>query len=120
MNQGARGTRAENAVRDELGAYGYDVVRSAGSKGAGDLWAVHDGEILFVQVKLVPPGKAYTQPSPQERRELVRIAARCGGHAIVAQRFPGSGGRPAMTHWYVLDGPEHGDRQAWFPREAGT
>lgn len=120
MNHTRRGARAENAVGDELGECGYDVIRSAASKGAADLVAVHDGETLFVQVKLVPPGRAYTQPSPAERRELLRIAERCGGHAIVAQRFPGSGGRPAMTHWYELHGAGPGDREAWIPREAGT
>lgn len=122
MNQAGRGARAENAVRDELGECGYDVIRSAASKGAADLVAVHDGETLFVQVKLVPPGKAYTHPSPVERRELLRIARRCGpwAHAIVAQRFPGSGGRPAMTHWYELHGAGPGDREAWIPRESGT
>lgn len=117
MNQGGRGTRAENAVRDELGEAGYDVIRSAASKGAADLVAVHDGEILFVQVKLVPPSKAYKQPSPEERRELVRIAARAGGVAIIAQRHPGSGARPARTAWYELTGPGPGQRCGWIPRD---
>lgn len=109
-------------MRDELGALGYDVVRSAASKGAADLWAVHDGEILFVQVKLVPKGSAYTQLSPQERRELLRMTRRAGpwAHAIVAQRFPGHGGLPAMTQWFELTGPGPQDREAWIPREAGT
>lgn len=119
MNQGGRGTRAENAVADELGTYGYDVVRSAASKGAADLVAVHDGEILFVQVKLVSPGKPlYTQLSPAERRELVRLAHRAGpwAVAVVAQRHLGYGSRPPVTHWYELTGPGPGERRSWIPR----
>lgn len=120
MNNAARGTRAENAVADELGACGYDVTRSAASKGAADLIAVHDGEILFVQVKICPPGSRYTQLSPAERRELWRIADRAGRHCfpIVAQRHPGAGSRPGVTAWYELTGTGPGDRMSWEPREA--
>lgn len=118
MNQGGRGTRAENAVKDELGACGYDVIRSAASKGAADLWAVHDGELIFVQVKICPEGMGYQQPSPAERRELVRIAGRCGGVPVVAQRHPGSGARPARTAWYELTGPGPAERNPWTPRSA--
>ena len=116
MNNAQRGTRAENAVVDELGVHGYDVTRSAGSKGAADLVAVHDGEILFVQVKICGQEKGYQQPSPAERRELVRIAGRCGGVPVVAQRHPGSGPRPARTAWYELTGPGPAERRPWTPR----
>lgn len=118
MNHAGRGTRAENAVRDELGACGYDVMRSAGSKGAADLMAIHDGEILFVQVKLVEVGRSYKQPSPAERRELVRIAARCKGVAVIAQRHPGAGARPGRTSWWEQTGPGPEDRRSWIPRQA--
>lgn len=120
VNQGRRGTRAENQVAEELGAMGYDVVRSAASKGAADLVAVHDGEILFVQVKILAPGKSYTQPSPAERRELVRIARRANGFPIVAVRHPGVGGRPARTDWNLLTGTGPGDRQSWIPNDSRT
>lgn len=117
MNQGGRGTRAENAVADELGACGYDVVRSAASKGAADLVAVHDGEILFVQVKLVEAGRSYKQPTPLERQQLVRIARRCGGVPVVAARLPGAGARPAVTVWRELTGTGPQEMRAWIPRE---
>lgn len=116
VNQGRRGTRAENQVADELGAAGYDVVRSAASKGAADLVAVHDGEILFVQVKLVPPGKDYVQPSPAERRELYRIAERISGLPVTAMRYPGAGPRHAMTRFWLLTGTGPGDRMDFLPR----
>mgnify|MGYP001581743554 CR=1 FL=1 len=114
-DQKGRGTRAENAVADELGALGYDVIRSAASKGAADLVAVHDGEILFVQVKLRPPDKPIAMPTPTERRELFLIAERCGGIAVCAFRIPGAGRRPAETHYRVLTG--HGAKQwdDWDP-----
>lgn len=121
VNQGGRGARAENAVADELGLYGYDVVRSAGSKGAGDLWAIHDGELLLVQVKLVSPGKrSYTQLTPDERRELLRMARRVGPWAVpvVAQRHLGYGSRPPVTMWFELTGTGPDDRRSWIPREA--
>lgn len=118
MNQGDRGTRAENAVRDELGDAGYDVIRSAASKGAADLVAVHDGELIFVQVKLVAVGRAYKQPSPAERRELTRIASRCGGVAVIAQRHPGAGARPGRTSWWEQTGPGPEDRRPWIPRSS--
>lgn len=119
VNQGARGARAENAVADELGAMGHDVIRSAGSKGAADLVAVHDREVLFVQVKLVNPKcPVYTQLSPNEREQLFRIARRVGGFPIVAQRHQGRGSRPAFTAWYLLTGTGPNDRIEWVPRDS--
>lgn len=119
MNQGGRGTRAENAVADELGRHGYDVIRSAASKGAADLIAVHDGELLFVQVKLVSPGRRdYTQLAPAERRELLRLARRTGPLAVpvIAQRHLGYGSRSPVTHWFELTGTGPHDRRPWIPR----
>lgn len=100
---------------DELGSYGYDVTRSAASKGAADLVGVHDGEVILVQVKICRPEKSYQQPSPAERRELVRIAARCGAVPVVAQRHPGAGSRPGRTSWYQLTGTGPEDRRNWIP-----
>lgn len=115
-DQKGRGTRAENAVADELGALRYDVIRSAASKGAADLVAVHDGIVLFVQVKL---GRAdsgrFVMPSPAERRELFRIAERAKGHAVAACRYPGRGSRPARTEYRILTGPGPTECGAWTP-----
>lgn len=116
MNQGRRGTRAENQVADHLRSLGYDVIRSGGSKGAADLVAVCERWVLFVQVKICPAGRAYTQLSPAERAQLVRIAGRVpGGHGfpVVAQHQPGAGSRPAVTEYHQLFGTGPGDHVVW-------
>lgn len=116
MNQGRRGARAENQVADQLRELGYDVIRSAASKGAADLWAVSERWVLFVQVKICPEGKTYTQLSPTERAQLLRVATRVpGGHGfpVVAQVKPGSGSRPAVIEYYQLFGTEPGERCRW-------
>lgn len=116
MNQGRRGARAENQVADQLRELGYDVIRSAASKGAADLVAVSERWVLFVQVKICPVDKAYTQLSPAERMQLVRVATRVpGGHGfpVVAQVRPGSGPRLAVIEYYQLFGTEPGDRCRW-------
>lgn len=116
MNQGRRGTRAENQVADHLRELGYDVIRSAASKGSADLVAVSERWVLFVQVKIRPAGKAYTQLKPAERSQLVRVAMRVpGGHGfpVVAQVRPGSGSRPVFIDYYQLFGTEPGDRCRW-------
>lgn len=118
-NQGRRGARAENAVADELRAAGYDLVRSAGSKGAGDLWAVHDNEIMFVQCKLGKDDWRFVMPAPAERRELLRIALRVGGFPVAATRFPGSGPRPARTEYRILLGTGPKDFDEWTLKGAG-
>jgi Holliday junction resolvase len=114
--QGRRGTRAENQVGDELGDAGYDVVRSAASKGAADLVAVHDNEVLFIQVKLGVYGKPFKIPSPAERRELYRIAHRAQGFPVAACRIPGAGARKATTVYRLLTGEGPFDFVPWLPR----
>lgn len=115
-NQTRRGHGAERAVAAELGEAGYDVVRSAASKGAADLVAVHDGEVLFVQVKLGVHGFPFKGPSPAERRELVRIASRANGMAVAVCRVPGAGSRPAVTSYRLLLGEGRSEWTVWLPR----
>lgn len=115
-NHAARGRGAENAVRDELGVYGYDVMRSAASKGAADLIAIGDRFAVLVQVKLVKTGKPFEMPSPAERQQLLRIAARLGNaYAVAACRTEGSGSRPAVTVYRLLQGPGPKDWISWAP-----
>lgn len=118
MNQKARGTAAEVAVWDDLGECGYDVIRSAASKGAGDLWAVHDGEAVFVQVKLGKHGEPFKMPSPAERTELVRIALRAQGFPVAACVVPGAGSRKRAIGYRVLLGTGPKDWDTWLPKGA--
>lgn len=121
MNHAARGRSAENAVRDELGLYGYDVLRSAGSKGAADLIAIGDGFAVLVQVKLVKNGEPFQMPTPAEREQLIRIARRLGNACPVAAcRTAGSGGRPAVTAYRFLTGTGPRDWRNWAPGNNST
>jgi len=116
MNQGQRGARAENQVADHLRDLGYDVIRSAASKGAADLVAVSERWVLFVQVKICPVGKTYTQLSPAERSQLLRVATRVpGGYGfpVVAQVIPGSGGRRGDIVDHQLLGDKPQDHTVW-------
>lgn len=118
MNTAAAGRRVENLVGDLLGASGYDVIRSAGSKGAADLVAVGDGELLFLQVK----GRTRTDRpgsplSPAERVALLRIARRAGGRALQVHRLP-QGSRVA-TVFSELTGPGPRDSRPWMPTPQG-
>ena len=46
-----KGVRLENLLKAQLERGGYDVMRSAGSKGAVDLAAWNGTELLLIQVK---------------------------------------------------------------------
>lgn len=116
MNHARRGARAENLVREQLGALGYDVIRSAASKGCADLVAVGDGVILLVQVKLGTHGKPDVYPAPAERRELCRVAARVtGGMPVSVCVTPGAGARPAALGWRLITGVGAKDWAPWDP-----
>ena len=109
------GRRVEIMIADQLGENGYDVVLSSVSKGAADLVAFHDGEILFVQVK-----KSHkTHATPAERRELLRLAERVGrsAWAIVAHRQPHpENARRMVTVYRELTGPGPREWVPWVPR----
>lgn len=63
-----QGREVEYAVVHDLTDNGYTCTRAASSKGAADVIAVKEGEVLFVSVKRSAP------PGPEERRRLVRVA----------------------------------------------
>lgn len=116
VNQYRRGARVENLIADELRERGYDVIRSAGSKGAADLTAVHDGELCFIQVKV----GSTALPSPAERTRLLRIAGRVRAYALVAYRMEDpTDRRKQVTGWRHLTGSGPRDWQPWIPRGEG-
>lgn len=107
-NHYARGARVENQVRDHLGERGYDVVRSAGSKGKIDLVAFNDHELCFIQVKITDG-----QTSPAERRELIRQATRAGACPLVA--FKEKVGNRVHIRFRELTGVGPREYVPWIP-----
>lgn len=103
------GRRFEWQIRDALIEDGYDVIRSAGSKGKVDLVAIKPGQLLFVQAKingLCPPA---------ERAELIRVSGRGGALPIVA--YKGTEGRQRPIRYRLLTGPGPKEFTDWTPDE---
>lgn len=69
MSRYDKGARAERRAREELEEAGWLVVRSAGSKGLYDLWAL---KILLVQVKSTEKPQAWTAELEQMLESLPR------------------------------------------------
>ncbi len=63
-----KGARLERLARASLERHGYRVIRSAGSKGAVDLAAFKQDDILLVQVKA-------SRVTPADRRKLAAFPA---------------------------------------------
>ena len=100
-----QGRLVEYAVIHQLTAHGYDCTRAASSKGAADVIAVGDDELLLVSVKRTTP------PGPQERAQLLKTAARI---PVYAQPIIALG--PASNVTYrLLTGPGARDWVAWTP-----
>lgn len=111
MSRYEAGYRLECAARDDLRANGYEVIRSASSKGAVDLVAFKRGEILFVQCKT---GGVI---GPRERAELRRVAGIAGAVPIsAAWHKDGRAARTiAYTRW-ATSAPDGARR--WTPDHA--
>lgn len=74
------GGKFERRVRTYYERKGFFVVRSAGSHGPVDLVALKKGEVLLVQCKV------NGQLSRADRGELVELAGRLGGRAVLVWR----------------------------------
>ena len=104
------GRRVEYAVVHDLRANGYHVTRAASSKGAADVIAIKEGEILFVSVKKT------TMPGPGERRQLLNVA-RCipdFGVPLVAL------GPASRVTYRMLTGTGPNAWVPWSPDEVGA
>lgn len=105
--------------------FGYDCLRSSGSRGAVDVVAVSQlpmspalfratkgVTLLFIQCKItnpvVPPG---------ERRRLMDLALRAGALPLVAHRAKDAGVGRVRPHFRVLTGPGPKDWAHWEPGE---
>lgn len=101
MSKYSDGARFERTTRHALEADGYEVIRSAGSKGKVDLVAFKQGQQLFIQCKI--NGLC----APAERSRIRTLAGMVGALPIVA--YSHKEGRAAATVRYRLltgDGPK--------------
>jgi Holliday junction resolvase len=88
MTNYARGAYLEHQTKQALESYGWVVQRSAGSHGGADLWACRAGKkTLFVQCKILGPGRDMPRVDPRERAELWEAAEKAGARAIIATRY---------------------------------
>ena len=102
-----RGRELEYRVRNELLAAGYEVIRGAGSKGAGDLWAAKHGTLLIVQVKRDP--RAFSSAA---WNALLGAALRGGASAVLAT----AAARGPVRYWRLVDARDTGSHaRPWEP-----
>lgn len=80
MTNRHRGDYFERQTRDALNAYGWLVVRAAGSMGPCDLVALRAGKALLVSCKIKP------RLDPGERADLMAAATVAGGRPLLAYR----------------------------------
>lgn len=109
--------------------FGYDFIRSAGSKGKVDLVAVApvpyegwEGEPdvlgcphpapLFIQCKITNP-----LISPAERQGLTDLATRAGATPLVAYRAKDTATGRVRPHFRLLTGTGPKDWAPWEPGE---
>lgn len=110
MSTATDGRMVEWAVRDNLAENGYFISRGAGSKGdLGDIVAVKQGEVLFVNVKKKRP------PGPTERADLLRVAACLPGVALPIVAL-GPASRPTYRR---LTGHGPAEWVPWTPDQIG-
>lgn len=106
----SHGAAFERKTRHHLEENGYEVIRSAGSKGKVDLVAFKRGQILFVQNKL--NGLC----APAERSRLRDLAGMVGALPIVAYRHK-DGRAAAVVRYRLLTGDGPKAFSAWTPDE---
>lgn len=106
-NHYAAGAAFERQVRHALEADGYDVIRSAGSKGKVDLVAIKPMFLAFIQCK------TNGLCAPAERAELIRVSGRANALPLVA--YKGTEGRLRPIRFRLLTGPGPKEFLAWSP-----
>jgi len=115
-NTNRQGANFELKIMEDLTAYGYDCLRSSGSRGAVDVVAVSEmgaldsaPGLLFIQAKISKP-----VIPPAERVALMGLALRAGALPLVAYRLPGSVGYRELT------GPGPKEWRLWLPTNEGN
>lgn len=106
--------------------FGYDVLRSSGSHGLIDVWALGpvrhlqtplgpiqgQSRTLFIQCKITNP-----VIPPAERTALLGLALRGGALPIVAHKAKDEHTGRVRPHFRVLNGPGPKEWSPWDPRE---
>jgi hypothetical protein len=106
--------------------FGYDCLRSSGSRGAVDVVAIGSvdetdeyvrmygirPDVLFIQAKITNP-----VISPGDRRRVQDLALRAGALPIVAHRAKDESTGRVRPHFRLLTGPGPKD---WVMWEAGA
>jgi Holliday junction resolvase len=90
MNTAHKGRRAEHRARALLEAAGFQVCRSAGSKGPADLIAWNTTSIRFVSVK---SGTTYASALERETLELLPRPANA---SVEIWRYPDRATQPII------------------------
>lgn len=119
-NTTRQGANFELKIMEDLERFGYDSLRSSGSRGAVDVvavgpaWAGGDGvgSLLFIQAKISKP-----VIPPDERIRLQNLALRAGAVPVVAYWAPDGITGLKRVHYRQLTGPGPKDWVPWVPRE---
>lgn len=96
--------------------FGYDCLRSSGSRGAVDVVAVwggiHGPALLFIQCKITNPNIG-----PADRNRVQDLATRAGAVPLVAYRAQDTTTGRMRPHFRLLTGPGPKDWLLWEPGE---
>lgn len=109
MSGYARGVRTEHAAIHHLTGNGYACTRAASSKGAADVIAIKEGQVLLVSCK------TSRYPGPAERTELVRVARLLPDVGVPLVAI----GTPAKLTYRRLLGVGLAEWEPWTPDTIG-
>ena len=119
----SKGANFERQCMAELRDAGWEVTRSAGSRGHADLWAMREEagrtRVLLIQAK---SGKQIC--GPREWNQLVQLAEQVVATPVIADKAPGV----KAARWWRITGLKSGrgerqprvplDIHAWDERQA--
>lgn len=113
MTNYERGAAFERRVLEELRSRGYEVFRSAGSRGKADVVAIRPGRILLVQCK------RNGEIPRAEWNEVYELAARLAGApgpgAVVVPLLALMPGARGIEYRRIVGPADHGARRDWRP-----
>lgn len=114
-------TTRKTPVHVDWHGFGYDCLRSSGSRGAVDVVAVgqfipnrtfHPNILLFIQCKITNPNIG-----PADRNRVQDLATRAGAVPLVAYRAKDTTTGRMRPHFRLLTGPGPKDWLTWEPVE---